>query len=62
MCDDVKLCNRCVGEFLILAHIWFAFGLSSKTRCDRYVPKKGKNAFVKQKTMFLKECDKVWHK
>jgi hypothetical protein len=27
-----------------------------------YFPKKGKNAFVKQKTMFVKECDKVWHK
>jgi hypothetical protein len=27
-----------------------------------YVPKKGKNAFVKQKTMFVKECDKVCHK
>lgn len=23
-----------------------------------YIPKKGKNAFVKQKTMFVKECDK----
>jgi hypothetical protein len=28
----------------------------------RYVPKKGKNAFVKQKTIFVKECDKVCHK
>jgi hypothetical protein len=27
-----------------------------------YLPKKGKNAFVKQKTMFVKECDKVCHK
>jgi hypothetical protein len=27
-----------------------------------YVPKKGKNAFVKQKTLFVKECDKVCHK
>jgi hypothetical protein len=27
-----------------------------------YVPKKGKNAFVKQKTMFVKKCDKVCHK
>ena len=27
-----------------------------------YVPKKGKNAFVKQKTLFMKECDKVCHK
>jgi hypothetical protein len=27
-----------------------------------FVPKKGKNAFVKPKTMFLKECDKVCHK
>jgi hypothetical protein len=34
MCDDVQLCNRCVCEFLILAHTWFAFGLPSKTRCD----------------------------
>jgi hypothetical protein len=24
------LCNRCVREFLILAHTWFAFGLPSK--------------------------------
>jgi hypothetical protein len=34
MCDDVQLCNRCVREFLILAHAWFAFGLPSKTGCD----------------------------
>jgi hypothetical protein len=34
MCDDVKLCNRCVREFLILARTWFAFGLPSKTGCD----------------------------
>jgi hypothetical protein len=34
LCDDVQLCNRCVREFLILAHTWFAFGLPSKTRCD----------------------------
>jgi hypothetical protein len=27
-----------------------------------YLPKKGKNAFMKQKTMFVKECDKVCHK
>jgi hypothetical protein len=27
-----------------------------------YLPKKGKNAFVKQNTMFVKECDKVCHK
>jgi hypothetical protein len=27
-----------------------------------FVTKKGKNAFVKPKTMFLKECDKVCHK
>jgi hypothetical protein len=27
-----------------------------------YFPKKEKNAFVKQKTMFVKECDKVCHK
>jgi phage FluMu protein Com len=27
-----------------------------------YVPKKGKNAFAKQKTIFVKECDKVCHK
>jgi hypothetical protein len=26
-----------------------------------YVPDKGKNAFVKQKIMFVKECDKVCH-
>jgi hypothetical protein len=34
MCDDVQLCNRCVREFLILAHTWFVFGMPSKTRCD----------------------------
>jgi hypothetical protein len=34
MCDDVKLCNRCVHEFLILARTLFAFGLPSKTGCD----------------------------
>ena len=27
-----------------------------------YVPKNGKNAFAKQNTMFVKECDKVCHK
>jgi hypothetical protein len=27
-----------------------------------YLPKKGKNAFVKQKTIFVKECDKVCYK
>jgi hypothetical protein len=30
-----KLCNRCVREFLILARTWFAFGLPSKTRCNK---------------------------
>jgi hypothetical protein len=34
MCDDVQLCNHCVREFLIMAHIWFAFGLPCKTGCD----------------------------
>jgi hypothetical protein len=34
LCDGVQLCNRCVREFLILAHTWFAFGLPSKTGCD----------------------------
>jgi hypothetical protein len=34
LCDDVLLCNRCVREFLILAHTWFTFGLPSKTGCD----------------------------
>jgi hypothetical protein len=29
------LCNCCVRELLILAHTWFAFGLPSKTGCDR---------------------------
>jgi hypothetical protein len=28
------LCNCCVRELLILAHTWFAFGLTSKTGCD----------------------------
>jgi hypothetical protein len=36
MCDDVQLCNRCVREFLILAHTWFAFGLPSKIGCDMW--------------------------
>jgi hypothetical protein len=31
------LCNCCVRELLILARTWFAFGLPSKTVCDRYV-------------------------
>jgi hypothetical protein len=48
MCDDVQLCNRCVREFLILARTWFAFGLPSKTGCDkRNTPtrtKQGENA------------------
>jgi hypothetical protein len=35
LCDDVQLCNHCVREFLILARTWFAFGLPSKTGCDR---------------------------
>jgi hypothetical protein len=30
------LCNCCVRELLILAHTWFAFGLPSKTGCDRH--------------------------
>jgi hypothetical protein len=34
MGDDVKLCNRCVREFLILARIQFTFSLPSKTGCD----------------------------
>jgi hypothetical protein len=34
MRDVVQLCNRCVCEFLILAHTWFAFGLPSKTGCN----------------------------
>jgi hypothetical protein len=29
------LYNCCVRELLILARTWFAFGLSSKTGCDR---------------------------
>jgi hypothetical protein len=29
------LCNRRVREFLILARTWFAFGLPSKTGCDK---------------------------
>jgi hypothetical protein len=35
LCDDVQLCNCCVCELLILARTWFAFGLPSKTGCDR---------------------------
>jgi hypothetical protein len=34
LCDDVRLCNCCVRELLILACTWFAFGLPSKTGCD----------------------------
>jgi hypothetical protein len=29
------LCNCCVLELLILARTWFAFGLPSKTGCDK---------------------------
>jgi hypothetical protein len=29
------ICNCCVRELLILAHTWFAFGLPSKTGCDK---------------------------
>jgi hypothetical protein len=32
------LCNCCVRELLILARTWFAFGLPSKTGCDRKFP------------------------
>jgi hypothetical protein len=35
-CDDVQLLNCCVRELLILTHIWFAFGLPSKTGCDTW--------------------------
>jgi hypothetical protein len=31
----IHLCNCCVRELLILARTWFAFGLPSKTWCDR---------------------------
>jgi hypothetical protein len=31
------LCNYCVRELLILARTWFAFGLPSKTGCDRLI-------------------------
>jgi hypothetical protein len=37
LCDDVQLCNYCVRELLILARTWFAFGLPSKTGCDKKV-------------------------
>jgi hypothetical protein len=30
------LCNCCVHELLILARTWFAFGLPSKTGCDKF--------------------------
>jgi hypothetical protein len=29
--------NYCVRELLILARTWFAFGLPSKTECDKLV-------------------------
>jgi hypothetical protein len=32
------LCNCCVRELLILARTWFAFGLPSKTGCDKDEP------------------------
>jgi hypothetical protein len=35
LCDDVHLCYHCIREFLILSRTWFAFGLPSKTGCDR---------------------------
>jgi hypothetical protein len=35
------LCNRRVREFLNLARTWFAFGLPSKTGCDRERLSKG---------------------
>jgi hypothetical protein len=31
------LCNCCVRELLILARTWFAFGLPSKTGCDKFL-------------------------
>jgi hypothetical protein len=34
LCDDVRLCNYCVRELLIMARTWFAFSLPSKTGCD----------------------------
>jgi hypothetical protein len=37
LCYDVQLCNRHVREFLILARTCSAFGLPSKTGCDRSV-------------------------
>jgi transposase InsO family protein len=37
MCDDVRLCNCCVRELLILARTWFAFGLPSKTGCVKLI-------------------------
>jgi hypothetical protein len=40
MCDDVQLCNCCVREVLILARTWFAFGLPSKTECDKTLEEK----------------------
>jgi hypothetical protein len=46
MCDDVQICNRCVREFLILAHTWFTFGLPSKTGCD--IPLLSQTSLVKR--------------
>jgi hypothetical protein len=43
MCDGVNLCNRCVREFLILTRTWFAFGLPSKTGCDKDANRRDKN-------------------
>jgi hypothetical protein len=30
------VCNRCVRKFLIVTRTWFAFGLPSKTECDKF--------------------------
>jgi hypothetical protein len=49
------LCNCYVRELLILARTWFAFGLPSKTGCDRDL-----EAQVEQLRTELRHRNKVW--
>jgi hypothetical protein len=56
MCDDVRLCNYCVRELLILTRTWFAFGLPSKTGCDKLIKGQhilGLTNFILRKIGFL---------
>jgi hypothetical protein len=44
------LCNCCVRELLILARTWFAFGLPSKTGCDKHALQAGVSVRIKFKS------------